>query len=209
MKKSNYPRFVRHGKRGSGTYSSWAAMKGRCLNPNNSSYARYGGAGISVCERWFRFENFLADMGDRPPGSSIDRIDGSGNYEPGNCRWVGSGDQSVNRPDFVRKITYEGITDTISGWARRIGCGRESLADRIDSGWDIEKALGTPFSRNTPNRKTARVECDGKLLTIKQWSCESGIPDDTIRHRLKIGWATREAIFSPLLNNKTRHQRNK
>lgn len=78
-------------------YRSWQAMKARCLNPNAHAYERYGGAGITVCDRWLKFENFLADMGPRPVGTSLDRINNAGNYEPGNCRWATRSQQSKNR----------------------------------------------------------------------------------------------------------------
>lgn len=83
------------------TYRSWAAMKSRCLNPNFTKYASYGAVGITVCERWARFNNFLEDMGPRPPGTTIGRINNNGNYEPCNCRWETPKQQGRNKKNNV------------------------------------------------------------------------------------------------------------
>lgn len=89
-----------HGMTHEPIYQVWSAMKERCGNPRNKSYADYGGRGIRVCEPWLAsFETFLADMGERPVGTSIDRIDNEGNYEPGNCRWATASQQRMNRRD--------------------------------------------------------------------------------------------------------------
>ena len=79
-------------------YSSWNSMKQRCLNPNSKDYANYGGRGISVCDSWQdSFQQFFEDMGIRPEGTTLDRMDNDGNYEPGNCRWATAKEQNSNR----------------------------------------------------------------------------------------------------------------
>ena len=79
------------------TYNVWLSMRGRCLNNKNKHYSSYGGRGITICKRWGKFENFLEDMGERPKGRSLDRVNNDGNYTPSNCRWATPKQQTVNR----------------------------------------------------------------------------------------------------------------
>ena len=86
-----------HGMTNSREHNSWRQMKSRCGDSNHHAWKHYGGRGIQVCKRWESFENFFVDMGERPVGTSLDRIDTNGNYEPGNCRWADAKTQGANR----------------------------------------------------------------------------------------------------------------
>ena len=82
------------------TYHTWNAMRQRCTNPNRFDYKYYGALGVTVCDRWNKFENFLEDMGERPLSTTLDRINAFGNYEPDNCRWASKELQSQNQRRF-------------------------------------------------------------------------------------------------------------
>jgi hypothetical protein len=88
---------TKHGGHGTREYGTWMAMRRRCLDRGNVAWKHYGGRGITICERWDRFENFLDDMGLCPPGLTIDRKDVNGNYEPGNCHWATDEEQRLNK----------------------------------------------------------------------------------------------------------------
>lgn len=110
--------YYKHGMEGSPTYRSWDSMKQRCLNKKSKDYPQYGGKGIKICQGWIdSFEQFLSDMGTRPEGTSIDRINGSGNYEPGNCRWATYSEQNRNLKSNVI-LEISGEKKTIAEWAQ-------------------------------------------------------------------------------------------
>jgi hypothetical protein len=105
-------------------------MLTRCRNPRNPYFVDYGGRGIMVCDRWKEFENFRADMGPRPPGASIDRINNDGNYEPGNCRWATHVEQARNRRNNLW-IELDGVRKLAGEWALELGINIRTLRSRI------------------------------------------------------------------------------
>lgn len=122
------------------TYQSWNHMKDRCRNKNHVAYPRYGGSEVTVCDRWLDFDNFVADMGNRPLGTTLDRLNRQGNYEPGNCAWKTPKEQANNRKSS-RLITFNGITKSLTDWAASCGVKDTTLAYRLDNGWPIEEAI--------------------------------------------------------------------
>lgn len=132
------------------TYNSWRAMRSRCERHSDPGFARYGGRGIKVCERWAQFANFLADMGERPAGMTLDRKDNDGDYTPVNCRWATKEEQTRNRrPWFaadagVGPITFNGRTQRANAWCAELGLGVNTVSRRIRRGWSVERALTTP-----------------------------------------------------------------
>ncbi len=129
--------------RGTPTYSSWVSMKERCSNPKATRFEHYGGRGIRVADRWQSFDNFLADMGERPPGTTLDRIDNNGNYEPGNCRWATLKEQQRNRNVSIL-ITYKGETKTLHEWSQIVGLTWQCLKGRYERGWPHSDIIETP-----------------------------------------------------------------
>lgn len=135
---------ITHGKTGSLTHTRWLVMRRRCSNPKTTGYENYGGRGIKVCERWADYSSFLADMGECPPGMTIDRIDSDGNYEPENCRWATKLTQARNtRANHV--LEFNGQTKCLEEWAEEYGMSSRSLMSRLRLGWSVEKALTTPI----------------------------------------------------------------
>lgn len=134
-----------HNMSRSAEYKSWSQMKNRCLNQNSPDYKYYGGRGIKVCDEWLVFENFLKDMGHRTKNQSLDRIDNSGNYEPGNCRWTSTKAQANNRRTTTH-LTAFGETKPFSAWVADSRCRVSycTLSQRIRQyGWDAERAIAT------------------------------------------------------------------
>lgn len=140
----------RHGERlksgATSEYSTWSSMLSRCNNKNHRAYASYGGRGITVCEDWAQsYPSFLRDMGRKPsPSHSLERIDNSRGYEPGNCRWATMREQSNNRRSS-QFLSAFGRSQTKAMWAREFGLSPEMLHNRLRNGWPLEEALTKPL----------------------------------------------------------------
>lgn len=145
---------VKHGMCKTAEYKVWQGMLRRCTNHNDKRYAQYGGRGISVCDRWRSFENFYADMGDRPSDEhQIDRENNDGNYEPGNCRWATRTQQCRNKSANVM-LTIGSETLCAAEWAERSGVSHARIRHRLRLGWSSEDAVFLPVkSKTTTNRK--------------------------------------------------------
>lgn len=124
---------LKHGHKGSSTYSSWTSAKDRATNPNSKDFYRYGAVGIGMHPRWLSFENFLEDMGEKPPGTSIDRIDGTKGYEPGNCRWATPMEQARNKKNLIYVVTKYGRMPLVD-YAKTIGISNGAANLRLKRG---------------------------------------------------------------------------
>lgn len=148
--------FTKHGMSGTPTYQVWKSMLARCRNPNGHAYPGYGGRGIAVCDSWREsFENFFKDMGERPAGCSLDRVNNDGNYEPGNCRWATAFEQNNNKSNTIF-VVFDGRRQSLVEWARELGVPRKRLYSRIVlHGWPVEEAM-TAVKRGKSNINSKR-----------------------------------------------------
>ena len=143
---SSNPAFVHGHTSGkfSPTYHSWAGMIQRCTNPRRPYFKRYGGRGIRVCDRWMTFTNFLTDMGERPKGLTLERINNDGHYELSNCCWASRSRQNRNTSQTVM-VTINGVTKSMQDWCDVQGMSVETVRSRHKKqGWSWERAITTP-----------------------------------------------------------------
>lgn len=183
-----------HGMKRTPTYNSWQSMKSRCYRSKDICFSRYGGRGIKVCSRWENsFENFYDDMGERPEGCTLDRINFDKDYSPENCRWATVQEQQNNRSSNSL-FTYKGRTQNIRAWADEFGIGYYTLQGRLFNGWPIERALLNPV-----RKKNAKlIKWNGKKQTLHQWCLELGLNKSTVKWRLGSGWNTHDAFTTPV-----------
>lgn len=140
----------KHGMIKTKLYGVWSSMIQRCENPKAEKYKIYGARGIKVCDRWHSFENFYYDMGDKPsPNHSIDRKDNDGDYEPSNCQWSTATEQQRNTRNTKWLVLFD-QRDTCRSWCERLGLSYFAVIQRIEKGWNVEKALLTPTPIRMP-----------------------------------------------------------
>jgi hypothetical protein len=185
-----------HGMIGTPTYKSWDCMKQRCLNPKNKKFPTYGAIGITVCERWLRFEAFLEDMGEAPSGTTIDRFDGTLGYFKGNCRWATSEEQVLNRKS-IHWVVYQGAVKPLAHWCDELEIERGSAYQRLKKGLSVAEILGfLPASKKDAPKEIDRfvaiwpgaIHLRNVVLTETEYMTLRSIAD-----RMKLAHTEKEA----------------
>lgn len=200
----------RHGRVKDGEYRAWAGAKSRCFNQKNHAYSRYGGRGITMCDRWKNsFKNFLEDMGNRlTPNHSLDRIDNDGDYCPENCRWATPTEQA-NNTHKNHRITIGGFTLTVAEWARKLEVDPDRIHDRLKIGWSEVDAIFLPVEQRIKAYETREhyIALGCETLSIADWAKKMKISPKTISTRLARGWCEQDAVCTPFRKLKPRSKK--
>lgn len=157
------------------TYRSWASMWYRCMCPDSTSYKNYGGRGILVHLRWLNYQLFVADMGERPVGTSLDRIDPTKGYFPSNCRWATRKVQGRNKRN-LHYLTIDGERKCLADWEEHHGLPNGILRQRIKLNWPIERLFSKP--RNTGRRASvSKIFSDAMPVIAEQRTNEQPLSE--------------------------------
>lgn len=190
----------RHGQSNSPTYHTWAMMKQRCYKVDSAAYRHYGARGIKVCDRWRNsFSAFVADMGERPAGMSLDRIDNDGDYTPENCRWA-TPKQQANNTSRTRHVTINGHKRPLSYVAADLEIEPSAILYRLKRGWSPEQAVGLE-----PHWDARAITIGDETLTIAQWAARNGLSRQAVHQRLQRGWIVEDALTKPRLAKNESH----
>lgn len=187
----------KRGGRATATYATWSSMKQRCDNPNNESYPRYGGRGISYSREWTKFERFLKDMGECPEKMTLERLDTDGDYSKANCIWASRKAQARNRREN-RMLEYQGESRCLARWASRFGLSQSALFSRLKRGWSVKKSLEIPLRQMRQSEKLD-VSYKGESKPLKEWAEILGLPYGTLWHRIRHReWSIVRAFETPV-----------
>lgn len=186
-----------HGMSNTTEYKTWERIKKRCYNKNVYNYCDYGGRGILMCDEWKNsFEVFYKDMGDRPEGTSIDRIDNDKGYSKENCRWATNEEQCNNRRSNIN-ITYKGETQTLAQWCRELNLEYQTVKARIqESGMTPDDAF------ELEHKRKGLYTVDGVEKHISEWLKLIKIDKSTFAYRVKKGWSLNKIKNTPIRENK-------
>ena len=179
----------------------WQGMLDRCTKPTHQAYKNYGGRGITVCQRWHKFENFFADMGECPPGLTLERRNNNKGYSPANCRWATSTEQNRNTRTN-RKLTANGKTQLLVDWARELGCRPAVVWLRLERrGWSVQDACTIPVRAKKSN--VVLLTANGKTQTTAEWARELGCSSVIISTRInRLGWSAQDACTTPVYRSR-------
>lgn len=174
----------------------WRAMIRRCHEPRDKKFRLYGGAGITVCDRWREsFDAFIADMGPRPPNTTLERKRSADGYGPENCVWA---DYFVQNANTSRNVYVEmaGERVCLAEAARRTGLSPSVLHFRLRQGWPVERALSLPANGDFSSR-VRKIEIDGQVMSMTRAAAKYGIGRATLDRRLAKGWSVEDALKTP------------
>lgn len=172
--------------RGSKTYIAWVGMRQRCNNPNSPQYRHYGGRGIRVCDRWDSYANFLEDMGEAPPGLSLDRLDVDADYTPDNCRWATQSQQMRNLR-ITRRVTIEGKTYVAKDLAEQLGVKTDTIIARAKV-CDTLAEVMSPERRVFTDGLALGGKANGKRIKSRTHCANGHEFDDANTYITKQGW---------------------
>ena len=180
-----------------GIRRSFDHMIGRCENESDNSYLNYGGRGITVSSRWrHSFETFVKDMGPRPEGFTIERINNDGHYEAGNCIWASRKNQNRNKRNN-RMLTGSGVTKTLAEWSETTGHSVQTIHSRLRRGWSHDQAVFSPLIDRSDQAE--QHSFDGKTMSLKQWAEHLGYSYVALKARRKYGWDIERILTTPVV----------
>jgi hypothetical protein len=172
------------------TFVVWRNMMSRCYDKGHKSYKDYGARGITVCLRWRTYANFLSDMGKRPAGLTLERLNNARGYSKANCKWATVKEQTRNTRGNTM-ITWLGETKCLVEWCEDMGITPALYLNRLRQGWDLDRIFTEPV------KEYKRVLYEGK--TLFYWAKKLGVKRTTLLCRLSNGWSVKEAVSTPAL----------